>query len=52
MIKFKLNLAPIVIGNQIVNKVLRNKKILSSEWLTYFNSTLFPFSADIAKMEH
>ena len=38
-------LAPVVIRKQIISQILSSKKVLSAEWLTYFDSTALPFSA-------
>ena len=42
---------PIDIGKQTINQILRNEKVLSAKWLSYFNSTVFAFLADVIYKE-
>ena len=42
---------PIDIGKQTINQILSNEKVLSAKWLSYFNSTVFAFLADVIYKE-
>ena len=42
---------PVDIGKQTINQILRNEMVLSTKWLSYFNSTAFAFLADVIYKE-